>query len=86
MPPAHSKKELTVEQIDVLRRWIEEGASWDQHWAFVPLEKPEPPQVEKTSWARSALDRFILALLEQEGFAPAPEADKRTLARRAALD
>ena len=86
MPPAHSKKELTVEQIDVLRRWIEEGASWDQHWAFVPLEKPEPPKAGNTGWARNPLDRFILDRLEQEGLAPAPEADKRTLARRAALD
>ena len=86
MPPAHSRKELTVEQIDVLRRWIEEGASWDQHWAFVPLEKPEPPKAGRAGWARNPLDRFILARLEQEGLAPAPEAGKRTLARRAALD
>ena len=86
MPPAHSKKKLTVEQIDVLRRWIEEGASWDQHWAFVPLEKPEPPKAGKPGWARNPLDRFILDRLEQEGLAPAPEAGKRTLARRAALD
>ena len=86
MPPVYSKKELTVEQIDILRRWIEEGASWDQHWSFVPLEKQEPPQVDKASWVRNPLDRFILERLEQEGLEPAPEADKRTLARRVALD
>ena len=86
MPPVHSKRELTVEQIDVLRRWIEAGASWDQHWSFETLERPEPPQVDKASWVRNPLDRFILERLEQEGLAPAPEADKRTLARRAALD
>ena len=86
MPPVHSKKELSGEQIDVLRRWIEEGASWDQHWSFGPLKRPEPPQAGKASWARSPLDRFILARLEQEGLGPAPEAGKHTLARRAALD
>ncbi len=86
MPPIHSKKELSGEQIGVLRRWIEEGASWDQHWSFAPLERPQPPQAGKADWVRNPLDRFILARLEQEGLAPAPEADKRTLARRAALD
>ena len=86
MPPVHSKRELTVEQIDVLRRWIEAGASWDQHWSFETLQRPEPPQVDKASWIRNPLDRFILKQLEQDGLAPAPEADKRTLARRVALD
>ncbi len=86
MPPVYSKKELTVEQIDVLRRWIEEGASWDQHWSFEPLKRPQPPQVGKASWVRNPLDRFILERLEQEGLAPAREADKRTLVRRVALD
>ncbi len=86
MPPAYSKKELTKEQIDILRKWIEEGASWDQHWSFKTIERPQPPPVKNGIWARSPLDRFILARLEAEGLTPAPEADKRTLARRVALD
>ena len=86
MPPAYSKKELTKEQIEVLRKWIEEGASWDQHWSFKTIERPEPPAVKNETWARGPLDRFILARLEAEGLTPAPEADKRTLARRVALD
>ena len=86
MPPAHSKKELTGEQIGILKRWIDEGASWDQHWAFQPLERPGPPEVSSEEWARNPLDRFVLARLEQEGLSPAPEAGKTTLARRAALD
>ena len=86
MPPVHSKNELTGEQIGVLRRWIEEGASWDQHWSFEPLKWPQPPQVSDSGWVRNPLDRFILARLEQEGLAPAPQAGKRTLARRVALD
>ena len=86
MPPADSKKELAKEQIGVLRRWIEEGASWDQHWSFKAIERPESPAVKNKTWVRSPLDRFVLTRLEAEGLAPAPEADKRTLARRVALD
>ncbi len=86
MPPAHTNKTLSDEQIDVLRRWIDEGAAWDQHWAFEPIVRPEPPAVADADWARGPLDRFVLARLEAEGLAPAPEADRRILARRAALD
>ena len=86
MPPTHSKKELTEDQIDVLKRWIVEGASWDQHWSFKAIKRPAPPAVKNEAWVRRPLDRFILARLEKEGLAPAPEADKRTLARRVALD
>ena len=86
MPPAYSKKELTKEQIDVLQRWIELGASWDQHWSFKTIERPEPPAMKNETWARSPLDRFILKRLEAEDLTPAPEADKRTLTRRVALD
>ena len=86
MPPAHTNKTLNDEQIDVLRRWIDEGASWDQHWAFEPIVRPEAPAVADADWARNPIDRFVLARLEAQGLAPAPDADRRTLARRAALD
>ena len=85
-PPALSPKTLTDAEVDVLRRWIDEGASWEQHWAFEPIERPGAPAVADATWARSPLDRFVLARLEAEGLAPAPEADPRTLARRVALD
>ena len=85
-PPALSNKTLSDDQIDVLRRWIEQGASWDQHWSFTPIARPEPPAVDDDAWVRRPLDRFVLARLEAEGLTPAPEADKRTLARRVALD
>ena len=85
-PPALSAKTLTDAEVDVLRRWIDEGASWEQHWAFEPIERPGAPAVADATWARSPLDRFVLARLEAEGLAPAPEADPRTLARRVALD
>ncbi|MXW35924.1 MAG: DUF1549 domain-containing protein, partial [Chloroflexi bacterium] len=86
MPPAHTNKTLNDEQIDVLRRWIDEGASWDQHWAFEPIVRPEAPAVADADWARNPIDRFVLARLEAQGLAPAPDADRGTLARRAALD
>ncbi len=85
-PPALSNKTLSDDQIDVLRRWIEQGASWDQHWSFTPIARPEPPAVDDDAWVRRPLDRFVLARLEAEGLTPAPDADKRTLARRVALD
>ena len=85
-PPASASEPLTAEQIDVLRRWIEEGAEWDQHWSFKAIARHEPPDVDRTAWVRNPLDRFVLARLETTGLQPAPEADKRTLARRVALD
>ena len=86
MPPVYSKKELTNEQIDILRRWIEQGASWKQHWSFQTLKRPALPPVKNEQWGRNAIDRFILARLEAEGLTPVPEADRRTLIRRVSLD
>ncbi len=91
MPP--KGEPLTAEQIDLLRRWIEEGAQGpaeestrEKHWAYVPPVRPELPAPRGAEWARGALDLFVLARLEADGLAPSPEADLRTLARRAHLD
>lgn len=87
MPPANLTDEtLSEDEIDVLRRWIEQGASWDQHWSFEPVQRVEPPDVGDEAWVRNPIDRFVLARLDAEGLSPAPEADERTLARRVALD
>lgn len=86
MPPPDSHKEVTPEQIELIRQWIEEGAPWQTHWSLVAPTRPEVPAVTDEAWARTPVDRFILARLEAEGLAPAPEADPRTLARRVALD
>ena len=85
-PPALSNKALSESQIDVLRRWIQDGASWDQHWAFKAIERQTPPEVADETWVRNPIDRFVLAGLEAAGLAPATEADKEALARRVALD
>ena len=85
-PPRLSKKTLSAEQIELLRRWIDEGASWDQHWSFKPVRRVDPPAVTDEAWVKNPIDRFVLARLEAEGLAPSSEADRRTLARRVALD
>ena len=86
MPPEVSQKSLSDEQIDLLKRWIEQGADWDQHWSFKPIDQPAPTAVEDEAWVREPLDRFVLARLEDAGLSPAEEADRRSLARRVALD
>jgi mono/diheme cytochrome c family protein len=86
MPPPETKKTLTADQKALLVRWIKEGAAYEPHWSFIPPAKPEPPAVKDESWVRNPIDRFILARLEAAGLAPAPEADRHTLARRAAFD
>ena len=86
MPPEYSHKSLEPADVDTIRTWIEEGAEWTGHWAFEIPKRPELPAVRDADWERNPIDRFVLARLEQEGLAPAPEADRRSLARRAALD
>jgi hypothetical protein len=86
MPPPSSKKPLSPEQKELLVRWVKEGAAYEPHWSYIPPRRPELPAVKNESWPRNPIDRFILARLEAEGLAPAPEADRRTLARRVSLD
>ena len=86
MPPPAVKKPLTSEQKELLKRWVAEGAEYEPHWSFIPPKRPALPAVTHEAWVRNPIDRFILARLEKEGLAPAPEADRRTLARRVALD
>jgi hypothetical protein len=61
---------LPTQQIALLRRWIKEGAKWEDHWAFVAPKPQSLPAVKRSEWARQPLDRFILARLEKEGLAP----------------
>jgi hypothetical protein len=86
MPPRKSGKKLTPREVALLRRWIEQGAQWQGHWAFLPLEKPAAAKPRNTGWARTSIDGYILERLEEEGLKPSPEADRPTLARRLTLD
>lgn len=81
MPP--EGKPLTSEEVDILKRWISEGAEWKKHWAFIPPQHQESPAVKNQAWIKNPIDAFILAGVEEAGLSPAPPADKRTLARRA---
>ena len=98
MPP--KGQPLTTNQIALLKAWIDAGAPWPEpspdshptafnaqrHWAFQPPQRPSFPKVKNHRWPRNAIDTFILAQLEHEGFTPSPEADRNTLLRRLCLD
>jgi len=86
MPPPHSHKTLTPSEIEKLRQWIHQGADWREHWAFLAPVAPELPLVKNEAWPRTPIDYFVLARLEQSGWAPSSEADKETLVRRVTLD
>ena len=86
MPPPESGHKLTPLQIDSFKRWIEEGAKWNEHWAFTAPKKNDPPTVQNSAWVRNPIDNFILARLEKENLKPSPEADKTTLIRRLSYD
>ncbi len=86
MPPTFSHKTLTAEQKDTLRKWIEQGAPWKEHWSFVPPAQPALPEVKNAAWVKTPIDRFVLARLESAGLTPNAEADRRTLIRRVTLD
>lgn len=87
MPPQASKKRLKPEHRRLLVRWIDSGAKWQEHWAFIKPSKSElplPEGVEK--WARNPIDHFVRAQLQKLNLHPNERADRHTLARRAALD
>ena len=86
MPPAESGKKLTAADIELIGRWIKQGADWQSHWSFRAPTRPQIPAVKKTSWPRESIDYFVLARLEQQGREPSPVADQQTLIRRVSLD
>ncbi len=94
---------LKPEQIELIKRWIDEGAAWPEgdgatgrqgdganepskHWAFIAPNRPALPEVKNKAWARTPIDRFILAGIEKNGLTASPEAGKETLIRRLSLD
>lgn len=86
MPPEYSHRSLTAAQKDVIKRWIQAGAPWQEHWAFTAPVRPPLPEVKNAAWVRNPIDRFILARLEASGLRPAPEAPRAALIRRVSLD
>src|SRR5262245_24414199 len=82
MPPPDSKKTLAAAEKELLKRWIEQGAAYQKHWAFEPIVRPAVPAENQTL---SPIDAFINERIKQAGLAPQPEADRETLMRRAAF-
>jgi hypothetical protein len=86
MPPVDSNLSLKDAEIETLRRWIAEGAHWEEHWSFVPPLRPKLPAVQHPNWPARDLDYFVLARMEAEGLAPNAAADPAALLRRVTLD
>lgn len=86
MPPIASNLPLSNYEIDLIERWIEQGAVYKPHWAFTAPVKPEVPQPKDKSWGKNDIDKFVLDKMTKAGFKPNPEADKNRLLRRVSLD
>ena len=86
MPPPKFKKELTKAEINTIKTWIEQGAEWEGHWAFIPVKKSDEPKTEMPNWVRNPIDSFVLKTLKEKDMKPSPEADRRTLIRRVYFD
>jgi hypothetical protein len=89
MPPAKTGRPLTPKQIELLRQWVEQGAKWEKHWAFIPPERPPVPtsrDMKGSAWIKNPIDAFVFDRLQKEGLAPSPSAPKTTLIRRMTLD
>jgi len=86
MPPPKSKRRLTAAQKDLLKRWIEEGAGYADHWAYVPPQRPVVPEPVNGGRIGNAIDQFVAERLKKEGLTASPGADRVTLIRRLSFD
>ncbi len=86
MPPMQNGNRLSAAQIAKLQRWIEQGAPYAEHWAFLKPNRSTLPTIVDRKWARNSIDHFVLAQLEKKGLKPMAEADRYTLLRRLSLD
>jgi hypothetical protein len=87
MPPPDSGLVLTPRQVELFKKWIEQGADYQAHWSLIPPSaETKAPDTNDRAWPKNEIDRFVLARLEKEGLTPSPEADRATLIRRATLD
>ncbi|AWW30216.1 hypothetical protein DN752_08815 [Echinicola strongylocentroti] len=84
MPPEGPP--LSEEEVKTLKKWINEGAKWQDHWSFVAPQQPNLPEIDLAEWESNPIDQFILAKMDEKGLQPSPEAAPSTLARRLSLD
>ena len=81
----HHKDPLSEDEIKILTRWIDEGAEWGEHWAYIPVKKPEIPDIND-KWIQNDIDKYILKDLYNNGLHPSSKAEAPILQRRLALD
>ncbi len=86
MPPPDSKLSLSNREKAAIVKWVEDGAEWKEHWAYIPPERPQIP-TQETDWVQyNPVDHFIQETLLQKGLSPAEQADKSRLLRRVTMD
>ncbi len=86
LPPPKSNLSLTQNEIDLIKKWIDQGAKYKPHWAFIPPVQGKLPALENSEWPANEIDHFILAKMESSGLHPNDPADKERLLKRASLD
>lgn len=86
MPPPESNLSLSDQEIALIERWIDQGAPWKRHWAFIPPSWPAEPTVEHEDWIQGPIDAYVLQKIESAGLTPSDEADRSTLLRRISFD
>ncbi|TXI69364.1 MAG: DUF1553 domain-containing protein [Cyclobacteriaceae bacterium] len=86
MPPPNSNLSLNETEIHLIKKWIEQGAKYKPHWAFIPPIKHALPEIENEAWPKNEIDFFTLARMEAAGLQPNTEADKERLLKRVSLD
>ncbi len=86
MPPPESNLELNDTEKAILKKWIEQGAEYKEHWAFIAPEPQKVPTTNKKDWANNEIDEFVLAKLELNGLTPSKKASKEKLIRRVSFD
>ncbi|MBT8185105.1 MAG: PSD1 and planctomycete cytochrome C domain-containing protein [Eudoraea sp.] len=86
MPPIDANLSLNRFEKRLIKKWIEQGAKFEKHWAFIPPQKSAPPLIVNEHWVQNEIDAFVLKKLEENGLSPSDKAEKETLIRRIALD
>lgn len=86
MPPASTGKSVSPQQLEILKKWIAQGAKWQQHWSYVPPVPSDLPTVDKPGWTENPIDHFVFARLQSAELSPSLQADRATLIRRLSLD
>lgn len=86
MPPVNSNLKLNDHEIELIKTWIDQGAVYKKHWAFIPPSSRSLPEIDQTDWPKNEIDHFILAGMERAGLAPNEIADKERLLKRVSLD